>query len=232
VALRANGASRPRTSVLGATRGAATRLLVAVIAVVAGLAVTPTSARAQDPAPDVPSQEAAEPDSTSGPERHNAGGAFLRSILIPGWGQAKVGSPNRGAFYFGVESISLWMVMKTTKTLGSAQDISTFRRSEAEARIIAGGETDPEEIARLVDEDEVVQNADDLVEIRSQQKEDWLAFGIFFLFLGGADAFVAAHLADFPQPLETAIRPLPDMGVELAFSVPFDPFRPKRRSSN
>ena len=67
----------------------------------------------------------------------------------------------------------------------------------------------------------MVLNADELVEIRSQQKEDWLAVGLFFLFFGGADAFVAAHLADFPQPLETAIRPLPEMGVELVFSLPF-----------
>ena len=167
------------------------------------------------------------PDSTVGPRRHNAGGAFLRSVLIPGWGQAKVGSPNRGGFYFGVESISFWMIMKTSKTLGSARDIAALRREEAEARVIAGGVTDPLEIENLVNEDEVVQNADELVEIRSQQREDWLAFGIFFLFLGGADAFVAAHLADFPQPLEAAIRPLPNMGVELAFSVPFDPFRPE-----
>ncbi len=141
-----------------------------------------------------------------------------------------MGSPNRGGFYFGVESISLWMILKTSKTLGSARDIEAFRRAEAEARVVAAGETDPLEIEGLVDEDEVVQNAAELVELRSQQKEDWLAFGLFFLFFGGADAFVAAHLADFPQPLEAAIRPLPDMGVEVAFSVPFDPFRPSGRA--
>ena len=36
-----------------------------------------------------------------------------------------------------------------------------------------------------------------------------------------ADAFVAAHLADFPEPLEVAVRPLPDMGVEVGFSLAF-----------
>jgi hypothetical protein len=196
-----------------------------------GIALTPASALAQDPPADPPSQEAAAPDSIRGPRRHNAGGAFLRSVLIPGWGQAKVGSPNRGGFYFGVEAISLWMIMKTSKTLGGARDIAALRRAEAEARVIAGGEIEPLEIERLVDEDEVVQNADELVEIRSQQKEDWFAVGLFFVFLGGADAFVAAHLADFPEPLEVSIRPLPNMGVELAFSVSFDPFRPRGRHS-
>jgi hypothetical protein len=113
------------------------------------------------------------------------------------------------------------MILKTSKTLGSAQDIAALRRVDAEARVIASGVTEALEIQRLVDEDEVVLNADELVEIRSQQKEDWLAVGLFFMFLGGADAFVAAHLADFPQPLEMAIRPLPEMGVELVFSLPF-----------
>ena len=190
----------------------------------AGLVLAPASARAQDPSV-VPAQAEAEAaDTVDAPRRHNAGGAFLRSLLVPGWGQAAVGSPNRGGFYFGVESISLWMILKTSRTLRSAEEIAALRRAEAEARLIAAGETDPAEIANLLDEDEMVQEAAELVEIRSQQQEDWVAFALFFLLLGGADAFVAAHLADFPDPLEAEIRPLPNMGVELEFSVPFPPF--------
>ena len=90
-----------------------------------------------------------------------------------------------------------------------------LRRAEAEARIVAEGETDPFRIESLVDEDEVVEEAAELFELRTQQKEDWVAFALFMLFLGGADAFVAAHLADFPEPLEAEIRALPDMGAEL-----------------
>ena len=207
------------------TRVAATALLT-VSLVATGLALAPTSTRAQDPVADPPAREAVAPDSASAPRRHSAGGAFLRSVLIPGWGQAKVGSPDRGGFYFAVESMSLWMILKTSKTLGSARDIVALRRAEAEARVIGEGTVvDPVEIANFVDEDEAVQDAEVLVELRSQQKEDWVAFGLFFLLLGGADAFVAAHLADFPVPLEAAIRPLPNTGVELAFSLPFDPFR-------
>ena len=216
----------------GAGRVAVAALMLLVTGlVVVGLALTPQSIHAQNPPTDAPTPEVAAPDSVRGPRRHNPGGAFLRSVLIPGWGQASVGSPNRGGFYFGVESITLWMLMKTSKTLGSAKDIAALRRAEAEARVIAGGEDDPLEIERLVDADEAVQSADQLAEVRSQQKEDWLAVGIFFLFLGGADAFVAAHLADFPQPLEASLRPLPDMGAELAFSLPFNPFRPRARTS-
>ena len=72
-----------------------------------------------------------------------------------------------------------------------------------------------------IDSDQAVQDAENLVGVRRQQREDWFAFGLFFLLLGGADAFVAAHLADFPEPLETVIRPLPNMGVELGFRLAF-----------
>jgi len=195
--------------------------LVAISLAATYLAATPIATAAQEAVVNPPIRDVPAPDSTWAPQRHSAGGAFLRSVLIPGWGQAKVGSPNRGGFYFAVESVSLLMILKTSKTLGSAQDIAALRRADAEARVIASGVTEALEIQSLVDEDEVVLNADELVEIRSQQKEDWLAVGLFFLFFGGADAFVAAHLANFPQPLETAIRPLPEMGVELVFSLPF-----------
>ena len=170
-------------------------------------------------------------DSVRVPRRHNAGGAFLRSVLIPGWGQAAVGSPNRGGFYFAVESMNLWMILKTSKTLRSARNILSLRREQAEARILDEGFADNIDIKSLVDQDPGVQDAEELVETRSQQKEDWIALGIFFLVLGGADAFVAAHLADFPEPLEIKIRSSPDMGMELMFSLSFDPFRPNRSKS-
>ncbi len=94
-----------------------------------------------------------------------------------------------------------------------------MQRLEAEERLIAGGTVDP--LPSAIDADPAVESAFNLVEIRKQQREDWIAFSVFFLLLGGADAFVAAHLADFPDPLETAIRPLPDMGVELGFRLVF-----------
>jgi hypothetical protein len=146
-------------------------------------------------------------------------GALLRSFLIPGWGQAAAGSTQRGAVYFTFESLGLWMILKTSKTLGSARDIQNMRRREVEDRLISGGTVDG--LAALIDADTTVVSAQNLVQIRKQQREDWLAFGVFALLLGGADAFVAAHLADFPEPLEAAIRPLPDMGVEFGFRVAF-----------
>ncbi len=165
------------------------------------------------------SQDSAQAVETSG--RPSAAGAFVRSMLVPGWGQAVAGSPGRGAFYFTVQSMAVWMFLKTTKTLGSASDILAMRRLDALERLTADPSVDPADLSTAIEADLGVVSALELKEIRRQQREDWIAFGVFFLLLGGADAFVAAHLADFPEPLEVSIRPLPDMGAELAFSVAF-----------
>ena len=156
-----------------------------------------------------------------GPGPPSAAGSFVRSMLVPGWGQAAAGSPGRGTFYFTVESMAVWMILKTTKTLGSASDIVDMRRLEALTRLSADPSIDPADVVAAVDADAAVTDASELREIRAQQREDWVAFGVFFLLLGGADAFVAAHLSDFPEPLEVAIRPLPDMGLEVGFRLAF-----------
>jgi len=172
---------------------------------------------------DIRAQEIPEPvvapDSVQGPRRASPRGAFLRSLLIPGWGQASVGSYNRAAFYFSVDAVSGWMILKTSKTHSSALRIATRLEAEAEAALIAAGITDPEEIAAALDEDEVLGEARGLGEVRAQQREDWIAFGLFMLFFGGADAFVSAHLADFPEALETGIRVTPMGGLEVGVSL-------------
>ncbi len=48
-------------------------------------------------------------------------GAFVRSLVIPGWGQAAVEQPVRGAFYFTMEAGSLWMLLKTQSKLDAAR---------------------------------------------------------------------------------------------------------------
>ena len=126
-----------------------------------------------------------------------------------------------GAFYFAVQSVTMWMILKTTKTVGSASDILAMRRVDATERLMADPLVDPVDLPTLLEADLGVVDALQLQEIRRQQREDWIAFAVFFLLLGGADAFVTAHLADFPEPLETVIRPLPDMGVEFGFRLAF-----------
>jgi hypothetical protein len=92
------------------------------------------------------------------------------------------------------------------------------RLGEVRARLLAAGVTDPGAIATAQENDPGVAAARGLVEARSQQFEDWLVFGIFFVFLSGADAFVSAHLKDFPQPVGVTVG---EGGqLQLGVSVP------------
>ncbi len=48
-------------------------------------------------------------------------GAFLRSLVIPGWGQVAVEQPTRGAFYFAMEAGTLWMLFATHARVEAAE---------------------------------------------------------------------------------------------------------------
>ncbi len=51
----------------------------------------------------------------------SAGGAFLRSLVIPGWAQAELGAQSPGAFYFLAESFCIFMVARTSIRLDYAK---------------------------------------------------------------------------------------------------------------
>lgn len=69
----------------------------------------PAIAQEEEPAP-----EAAAPvDTLFSKPPLSAGGAFWRSLVIPGWAQAELGAESRGALYFFAESFSLFMVART-----------------------------------------------------------------------------------------------------------------------
>jgi hypothetical protein len=79
----------------------------------------------QTPATLVAQQEQAagpvRPDSLFPEPPISPGGAFLRSLVIPGWAQAELGAEARGAFYFFAEAFSLFMVARTQIRLDHAE---------------------------------------------------------------------------------------------------------------
>lgn len=95
---------------------------------------------APDPgAPLRPSRSAVAVDSLGPPV--SAMGAFWRSLVLPGWGQAKVGQPGRGAFYFTMEAASLWMLFKTSQKKAAAEragddDLAAARKEQQEDWIV------------------------------------------------------------------------------------------------
>ena len=128
--------------------------------------------------------------------------ALIRSLVLPGWGQAYVGAHGRGAFYFALEAGSLWMVYRTSRALSAA------RERERELREIGAlGASEPLALA----------------ESRSQQVEDWITLSIFWALFAGADAYVSAQLADFAGHVGAA--PQPGGGLRLQVQLDAGPRR-------
>ncbi len=76
---------------------------------------------------DVAAQEEAQPQTEAAADSFfpqspiSAGGAFLRSLVIPGWAQAELGAESRGAFYFLAETFCIFMVARTSIRLDYAR---------------------------------------------------------------------------------------------------------------
>jgi len=168
-------------------------------------------------APPVVLEEDSVPEA-AGPRVVTPRGAFIRSALIPGWGHAKVGAFVRGGFYFTVEATAALMVFKTQTRISLAQNRLAMREAVVTARLEAEGLTDPAEIEAALSEDPEVEDLRALEDTRAGQREDWLALGLFLMLIGGVDAYVSAHLADFPAAV--VIAPTPDRGVEIGLSLP------------
>ena len=158
-------------------------------------------------------------------------GAFIRSLAVPGWGHVASRSYARAGFYVTALSGSLWMLQQAVVRRDEAASFAQTERELATSRLMATGVEDPGELEAALEDDDFVLARDALVEARDGQVEDWAAVSIFLVLIGATDALVAAHLADFPEPL--ALRALPRGGgeVELRVSVPLEwlPFGLSRR---
>ena len=202
------------------TAAAETRVVVQTLVAALLLAGPVRAQEVTDSAPPVApvavsdSVEAAD----SAPGRPSPGGAFLRGALIPGWGHAASGSLTRGAFYFGFEAAAGWMVFKTARRLRVAREQVAVWEERVTAQLERQGITDPEEIDAELESHEEVARLRGLVDSREEQREDWVAVAVFTLLMSGVDAFVSAHLQNFPEPL--TVEGDPEGRIEVAIRVP------------
>jgi len=145
-------------------------------------------------------------------------GAFLRSLVVPGWGHAAIGSYGRASFYVAAASGTAYALIRTRLRLSEARERLALREGLLRDALAAEGVTGPELDARL-DANPGLVDARGLVGARESQQEDWVALAIFLTLLGGADAYVSAHLANFPEPIQVGAVPGPTGGVELRIGI-------------
>jgi Family of unknown function (DUF5683) len=168
-------------------------------------------------APPPPAAEALVSDTLAplGTREVSPGGAFLRAVLVPGWGHASIGAYTRAGFYFTLESATAYGLLRTRERIRDVDRLVEFRETLLRADLAAQGITDFQEIEDALADDADLEDLRALADSRRNQREDWVALGIFLLFLSGADAYVSAHLQDFPAPIEVNAVPVGQGRMEI-----------------
>ena len=109
-------------------------------------------------------------------------GAFLRSFVLPGWGQAVTGRKVTGALFATWEGVAAMMSLK-------AQSEMHYLRQTGSPSLAA----------------------------KRQEVQDWVVLWVFNHLFSGAEAFVSAHLQDFPKDLKVQTFP---GGVGISVPLP------------
>jgi hypothetical protein len=125
---------------------------------------------------------AARPDTISR-QYISPGNALWRSLLIPGWGQARLNRKLSAGIFVAWESVTLGMSLKTRSELRFLRRIGSGR-----------GES------------------------KRQEHEDWIVLLAFNHLFAGLEAYVSAHLADFPGDLRFQAVP-GGFGASLSLPV-------------
>ncbi len=203
-------------------RAPAACLLAAAAIALTALAI-PQGACAQEAQANVEPQatDSVAPSPSTG--RPSPGGALLRSVVVPGWGQAASGSYGRAAFYFLAQAGNVWMAYKTHSLRDTARRRQRMLEDAKTAELLRGGVAS-EAVEAQLGADERIEDIRLLATARDEQMEDWVALLVFFTFFGGADAYVSAHLADFPVPLTVEPVAGPSgTAFEVGLSLPWTP---------
>jgi len=139
-------------------------------------------AQAAPPARPQPARPAAAPRDTMGRQYISPTNALWRSLLLPGWGQARLNRKLAAGLFIGWEGVTLGMSLKTR------HELQYLRRTNS-------------------------GRAED----KRQEHEDWLVLLAFNHLFAGLEAYISAHLADFPGDLRLEAVP---GGVGASISVP------------
>ena len=159
--------------------------------------------------------------------------AFIRSMILPGWGQAEFGSYLRGGVFFAGWAGNWFMNFKNVVRLNEARDRYDLRAGELRDSLVTTS-PNPDSMRAVLDTTDLLDltiRADSagndlrkLVRGRKQQREDWIAFTIFWILASGVDGYVTAHLADFPATID--VETGMDGGFSLRLEVPVGRRRP------
>jgi hypothetical protein len=162
------------------TRSRHFRPLLVILGVLLLIFLSPVDLKGQAAPP--PRRPAAPPD-TAQRQYISPMNALWRSLLLPGWGQARLNRKLAAGIFVAWEGVTLGMTIKTRRELGYLR-----------------------------------RNLSGRADSKRQEHEDWVVLLAFNHLFAGLEAFVSAHLADFPGDLR--FEALPEGGVGAQLSLP------------
>jgi hypothetical protein len=146
--------------------------------------------------------------------------AFFRSLLIPGYGQIGLDRSVAAGVYALTEVVGVGMARKSMLDLREARRapvdsaVLAYRRNPATGQLVLDAET-----GQPIPESFVINDVSGRVRARRTHLEDWIAVLIFNHLFSAADAFVAAHLWDFPVQVGAAV--VPGREARITASLPW-----------
>ncbi len=108
--------------------------------------------------------------------------AFWRSLILPGWGQARTGRKLAAGVFIAWEGVTLSMALKAN------QELQYLERTD-----------------------------DGRVDAKRQERQDWLVLLAVNHLFSAMEAYVSAHLWDFPGDLHVQALP---RGVGATLTLP------------
>jgi hypothetical protein len=153
--------------------------------------------------------------------------AFIRALIVPGWGHFHMGEYRRGAIYASLQGTSWAMLFVTLNRVADVRSVERGISTLAVDSLAAAMAADTVLARRLADPDAFetalltypgLRDARNLLESRERHRQDWIVYTLVFTFAGAIDAYVTAHLKDFPVEVSTSRSR--DGGAALRFTVP------------
>ncbi|MDX2193667.1 MAG: DUF5683 domain-containing protein [Gemmatimonadales bacterium] len=117
------------------------------------------------------------------------GAAALRSFLVPGWGQLRLGRRIEAGIFIAGEVLTVSQAVRFNGQAGDLRD-----RIDALDRRSTTFRADSSALAAQLRD-------------ANQSREDWYMFIAFNHLLAALEAYVAGHLADFPADLRLRVYP-------------------------
>jgi hypothetical protein len=135
------------------------------------------------------------------------GSAFLRSLLVPGLAQMKLARPKAAGIFIAAEVGTVGMSIKSWNDLRKARNA---RKDTVVTEVVdQNGEPVLDPITGEPTFTSEPRNPNLVGRIRARRThlEDWIAAAVFNHLFAGADAYVAAHLADFNTNVQASYVP-------------------------